>query len=210
MRKFTRPSSVPLRHTQGVTDAEPPTLDVPTTVHEVIRSRRTSLLMDPDDPVPADLVELLIELATWAPNHKRTWPWRFTVVTGDARLRFGEALAAVAAREGIPPEKVAKLPTKYARSPVVVLVWVAVDPQPVRAKEDRDAVAAAVQNLLLAATSFGLGNYWATVPSVLEDATRRFAHVDDDHDLVALVYLGWPTGSVAAPERPAPDITWLD
>lgn len=193
-----------------MSEPQPPLLDVPTAVDEVIRTRRTSLLMDPDDPVPVELVDLLIELATWAPNHKRTWPWRFTVITGDARLRYGEALAAVAPGLGIGPEKVAKLRVKYARSPVVVLVWVAVDPAPVRAKEDRDAVAAAVQNLLLAATSFGLGNYWATVPEVLVDATRRFAHVDDDQDLVALVYLGWPTGTVAAPERPAPQVTRIE
>ncbi|MGN6695981.1 MAG: nitroreductase family protein [Aquihabitans sp.] len=187
-----------------------PPLDVPTAVDEVIRSRRTSLQVDPDDPVSDELIERLIELATWAPNHKRTWPWRFTVITGAARHRLGEALAAVAPGLGLPPEKVAKLRTKYARSAAVVLVWVKVDPQPVRAKEDRDAVAAAVQNLLLAATSYGLGNYWATVPEVLEDCVRRFAHLDDDHDLVALVYLGWPTGSAAAPERPEPEVTWLD
>ena len=193
-----------MRHTRGVSDAPTPQLDVPSAVDEVIRTRRTSLLMDPDDPVPDELISILLELATWAPNHKRTWPWRFTVITGDARYRLGEALAAVAAGAGVPPEKAAKLPTKYARSPAVVLVWVKVDPQPVRAKEDRDAVAAAVQNLLLAATSFGLGNYWATVPEVLEDCVRRFAHLDDDHDLVALVYLGWPTGTAPAPNAPPP------
>ena len=193
-----------------MTDPLIPQLDVPSAVDEVIRTRRTSLLVDPDDPVPDELIALLIELATWAPNHKRTWPWRFTVLTGGARHRFGEALASVAAGEGLPPEKVAKLRTKYARSPAVVLVWVKVDPQPLRAKEDRDAVAAAVQNLLLAATSFGLGNHWATVPEVLEDAVRRFARLDGDHDLVALVYLGWPTGVTAAPERPEPEVTWLD
>ena len=193
-----------------MSDAQVPQLDVPSAVDEVIRTRRTSLLVDPDDPVPDELLSLLIELATWAPNHKRTWPWRFTVVTGGARHRLGEALAVVGASHGLPPEKVAKLRTKYARSPAVVLVWVKVDPQPVRAKEDRDAVAAAVQNLLLSATSFGLGNYWATVPEVLEDAVRRFAHLDDDHDLVALVYLGWPIGTASPPERPEPQVTWLD
>lgn len=91
----------------------------------------------------------------------------------------------------------------------MVLVWVAVDPQPVRAREDRDAVAAAVQNLLLAATSFGLGNYWATIPDVLDEPTRHFAGVDGDHDLVALVYLGWPTGSAPPPHRPPAEVTWL-
>lgn len=198
-----------LRHTQGVSEPEGMPVDMASAVDEVIRSRRTSLLMDADDPVPDELLALLIELATWAPNHKRTWPWRFTVITGDARYRLGEALAAVGSGLGLPADKVAKLPAKYARSPAVVLVWVAVDPQPVRAKEDRDAVAAAVQNLLLAATSFGLGNYWATVPEALEDAVRRFARVDDEHDLVALIYLGWPTGSTAAPQRPEAQVTWL-
>lgn len=183
---------------------------MPTAVDEVIRSRRTSLLMDPDDEVPTDLIELLIELATWAPNHKRTWPWRFSVLTGAARYRFGEALAAVAAVDGASIEKVAKLRGKYARSAAVVLVWVALDPDPMRAKEDRDAVAAAVQNLLLAATSFGLGNYWATVPEDLCDAARRFARLDPDHDLVALVYLGWPTGESPAPPRPDPQVTWFE
>lgn len=184
--------------------------DVPPAVDEVIRSRRTSLQVDPDEPVPDALVAQLLELATWAPNHKRTWPWRFTVITGAARHRLGEALAHLAPDLGVPPEKVAKLRTKYARSPAVVLVWVKLDPLPVRAKEDRDAVAAAVQNLLLAATAFGLGSYWASVPEALEDGVRRFARVGHDHDLVALVYLGWPTGAATAPVRPEPDVTWLD
>lgn len=179
-------------------------------VGEVIRRRRTSLLVDPDAEVPDELIASLIEAATWAPNHKRTWPWRFTVLTGTARYRYGEALAAVAASEGVPPEKVAKLPTKYARSPAVVLVWVAIDVDPVRAREDRDAVAAAVQNLLLGATALGLGSYWATIPEALEDATRRFARLDGDHDLVALVYLGWPKGATAPPPRPDAQVTWLD
>lgn len=187
---------------------------LPATVEAAIRARRTSLLVDPEAEVPTALIERLIELATWAPNHKRTWPWRFTVLTGDARWRFGEALAAVASSDGTtPPEKVAKLRTKYARSAAVVLVWVAVSPDPHRAREDRDATAAAVQNLLLAATSMGLGNYWATVGDDLRDAMRRFAQLDEadaDHDLVALVYLGWPTGEVSPPPRPPAEVTWLD
>lgn len=193
-----------------MSDHPRPPLDLPSAVGEVIRSRRTSLLVDPDDEVPEDLIALLVELACWAPVHKRTWPWRYTVITGDARWRFGEALAAVAAAEGaVPPEKVAKLRVKYARSPVVLLVWVALADDAVRAREDRDAVAAAVQNLLLAATAFGLGNHWASLPEGLHDAARRFAGLDEDHDLVALVYLGWPTGAAPVPVRPPAQITWI-
>jgi nitroreductase len=188
----------------------PATASAALPVPEAIRARRTSLLVDPDAEVDAATIERLVEAATWAPNHKRTWPWRFTVLRGDARWRFGEALAAVASADGAPPEKVAKLRTKYGRSPTVLLVWTVVDPAPVRAREDRDAVAAAVQNLLLAATAEGLASYWASLPDDLEDAARRVAGLDPDHELVALVYLGWPTGITAAPARPAPQVTWLD
>ena len=187
-----------------------PALHIDAAVGAVIRDRRTSLFVDPERPVPPAVLEDLLEAATWAPNHKRTWPWRFTVITGDARHRLGEALAAVAPGAGLTPEKVAKLAGKYARSAAVVLVWQEVAHDALRAREDRDAVAAAVQNLLLEATSMGLGSYWASVPEVLHDATRRFAGVDEDHDLVALVYLGWPTGSVPVPERPAPVVRWID
>ena len=194
------------------TDASPPVdaAHPATIVDRVIRSRRTNLQVEPDEAVPEELVAHLLELATWAPNHKRTWPWRFTVLVDDARLRFGEALAAVASTvPGASPEKVAKLRTKYGRSPVVLLVWVRVDGDEVRQREDRDATAAAVQNLLLGATAFGLASYWGSVPDALWDPARRFAGVDEDHDLVALVYLGWPRGEASTPLRPAAEVDWL-
>jgi nitroreductase len=183
---------------------------VASVVEDVMRARRTSLLVDADEPVPAELVDRLVESATWAPNHKRTWPWRFTVVTGAARARLGEAMAAAASEAGFDPAKVDKLPAKYARSATVVLVWQArLGGDEVRRREDRDAVAAAVQNLLLAATANGLGSHWASVADALVPAVRSVAGLDDQHDLVALVYLGWPTATVAPPERPVPAVTRL-
>lgn len=180
-----------------------------TEVEAVIRDRRSSLLVDGTRPVDPALVGRVIESAIWAPNHKRTWPWRFTVVTGEARARMGEAFAAVGARSAMDPVKVAKQRTKYLRSPVVVLVWVTGDRSEVRRREDRDATAAAVQNLLLAATATGLASYWATISDDFHPAARALAGVDDDHDLVALVYLGHPAGTVAVPPRPVPEVTWL-
>ncbi|CAN5470233.1 hypothetical protein BH10ACT1_BH10ACT1_39700 [soil metagenome] len=185
-------------------------VDVMGAVRQVVRSRRTSLLVDRERPVPDDLVDQLIEAATWAPNHKRTWPWRFTVVTGGSRARLGEAMADHAQGSGAPEAKVAKLRTKYLRSPTLLLVWQAVDvDDEVRRREDRDAVAAAVQNLLLVATAHGLGSYWGTVADHLVPAVRAVAGVDRAHDLVALVYLGWPTAAVPAPARTVPEVTRL-
>lgn len=201
-------------HTHGMVEHQSAPSDHPspdsTVVEDLIRARRTSLRVDADAPVPAELVDRLIEAATWAPNHKRTWPWRFTVVTGDARARLGQAMAEAAATSGLAEKKAAKLRRKYLRSAALVLAWVARNDDEVRRREDRDAVAAAVQNLLLAATANGLGSHWASVADELVPAVRTVAGLDEGHDLVALVYLGWPTGSVPPPERPTPAVTYLD
>lgn len=177
----------------------------------MIAERRTSLLVDADLPLPDDLVDHLIAAATWAPNHKRTWPWRFTVVSGDARARFGKELATAGEDAGLDPAKADKVRSKYLRSPTLVLVWVAhrEGDDAVRVREDRDATAAAVQNLLLSATAAGLASYWATLSDALVPAAREVCGVGQDHDLVALTYLGWPTGTVAVPERPDPIVKRL-
>ena len=69
------------------------TEEIPHIIDDIIRARRTSMLVDKERPVPNELIEELCELASWAPNHKRTWPWRFAAITGPAQLRFGDTVA---------------------------------------------------------------------------------------------------------------------
>jgi nitroreductase len=67
-------------------------------VLEAIRTRRTAGKIRPDVP-PRAVIEELLEAATWAPNHRLNEPWRFFVVAGEARERFGELMAADACRD---------------------------------------------------------------------------------------------------------------
>jgi nitroreductase len=65
---------------------------------EIIRARRSYPLQDVS-PEPIDLedVRVMLDAASWAPTHGMTEPWRFTVISGDARgelgARFAEAYA---------------------------------------------------------------------------------------------------------------------
>lgn len=181
-----------------------PALDGLDAFEALAARRRTSLLVDATRPVPDDLVEQLCRIATWAPNHKRTWPWRFAALTGDARGRLGAAVADALAADGADDGKVAKARTKYQRTPTVLVVGCATDPDPERAAEDRDAVAAAVQTLLLAATAAGLASYWGTGRVTTVPAVRTLCGFADTDRVVAVIYLGWPTAPVAVPERPPP------
>lgn len=169
---------------------------------ELAKSRRTSMVVDKELAVPRAVVEQLCELAQWAPNHKRTWPWRFAVAEGNGRARLGNTIADAMERRDDPPEKVTKARTKYLRTPSVLIVGSAVGDSSTRSAENRDAVAAGVQNILLAATSIGLASFWGSCPKGANDEVAALAGFEPDTFVVAIIYLGWATESVVAPERP--------
>lgn len=174
--------------------------------------RRSSLLIDPERAVDLALVERLCGLVYLAPNHKRTLPWSVAVFTGPARARLGALLAddLVALQPDTPGGKVEKTKTKYGRAPVVVVVGCKRSDDPARQVEDRHAVAAGVENLLLAATAAGLATLWSSPPVIDAASTCHAAGFDHGTELVAVVYLGWPSASPPAADRPRPAIVWHD
>ena len=168
----------------------------------LVRARRTHLLVERDRQIPAATIERLCELATWAPNHKKTWPWRFASLTGDARLRIGEAFVAdMVDREFGDEVKRAKTLTKYARTPNVLVVGCSPHDNPGLHGENRDAVAAGIQTILLAATAEGIASFWSTPPLIDSPRALAYCGFDPDDRIIGLIYLGWPVSTVEAPAR---------
>jgi nitroreductase len=174
----------------------------PDELAELIRSRRTDMVVDHGRPVPRELVEQLCDLAMWAPNHKRTWPWRFALAEGDGRAKLGNVIADAMEVYGDPPERVLKARGKYLRTPAVLVVGSAAGDTPDRTAENRDAVAAGIQNLLLAATAHGLATYWGSCPKGANDVVAALCGFEPGTHVAALIYLGWATHIPGAPERP--------
>jgi nitroreductase len=167
--------------------------------------RRTSLQMDLDRAVPAELVQELCEIAASAPNHKRTWPWRFCLFTGEGRAALGATYAAALELVGADEAKVAKARTKYLRAPAMLLVG-STSPEPGRVLEDGYAVAAALENLLLAATAAGLASFWSSPPVLDAPEVLRLAGFPEGTQIVGVVYLGWPAREVETPARPPVEV----
>ena len=94
------------------------------TVLGALRGRRSMSKIKPD-AVPRTLVERVIETATWAPNHRRTAPWRFVVVAEDQRGALADLFRDALAREepDAPAAKVAKA-VDLARSAGALVVVV--------------------------------------------------------------------------------------
>ena len=180
-----------------------------TAIGDLIRARRTAMFVDRERDVPHALVAELCDLAQWAPNHKRTWPWRFALLEGDARARLGTVIADVMAALGDPEPKVAKTRTKYLRTPALLVLGSAPGDSELRTAENRDAGAAGMQNLLLAATAAGLASYWGSVAKGANDVVAELCGFEPVTHIVGMVYLGWPVDTVETPERPPVEVTFL-
>jgi nitroreductase len=185
-----------------------------TIVLEAIRSRRSIGKVDTERP-SRETIARLIEAARWAPNHHLTEPWRFFVLTGQARRDLGEAMARAQHGDPASDEALAafeRTANKPLRAPVVIAV--AVQPSPdarIPEVEELAAGAAAVQNLLLAAHALGLGAIWRTGEPCYHPTIRTFFGLDERARLLGFVYLGYPVAAPPARERtPVEDLTtWL-
>ena len=171
---------------------------------EALRARRS--IGRVDGVVDDALVRELIALAVYAPNHRLTEPWRFTVVRGAARERLGKVWAEVVARD-LPLTGEAREAAllreagKMLRAPVLIVASVRTDPDPVTAVEDFAATAAAVENILIGATGFGLGAMWRTGDAAYAPEIRAYLGLEPTDRIVAFVYLGQPAGE-PPPQKP--------
>jgi nitroreductase len=167
-------------------------------VEEAIRGRRTHKAFAAE-PVPRELLDELLELARWAPNHHLTNPWRFRVL-GPASLKRLKQAAG--------PEAAAKLD----RAPTLVLATTVHAEDPVQDEEDLLATACATYAVLLGAHARGLVGYWRTPGVLRTDEGLQALGVPADERFVALIHLGFQRQDKEPPER-APQhevVTYLD
>ena len=176
---------------------------------ELVIARRTELMMDQERGVEMHLVEKLCTAAAWAPNHQKTWPWLFGVFTGDGRRTLGEVTAEAMQARGDGEPKVTKTRTKYLRSPVLLVVGTAPGETELQTQENRDAVAAGIQTLLLGATAMGLGSFWSSCPKGANDTVAAHCGWPTGTHITAMIYLGWPMVTLPDRERPAANIKYF-
>lgn len=167
------------------------------------------------DPVARSEIEKLLGAAVQAPNHYRVAPWRFAVLTGKARDKLGEALAA-AFRRKFPHadgEALDKERAKPLRAPLIIVVVAepALDPR-VLEIENICAAAAACQNVLLAATGLGLAAHWRTGNAAREPEVTEFLGLAREQKVIAFLYIGHPQSAVERHQRPSFEdrTTWMD
>ena len=186
----------------------------------VARSQRAHRAFT-DEPVSDELVDRLLEAATYAPSAENTQPWVFIVLRDPAsRARIGELTRRAwegggrdFSRPRLTPEVFAKVEAGatggVAGAPVVVVVCGDTSRCVEAALEA--SVFPAVQNLLLAAQAVGLGAALTTITTTFSDELRALLALPDHVRAMAVVPLGWPAKHLGPPRRaPVADKTFRE
>ena len=188
-------------------------------LREVILARRSVFTAQfSGEEVPREAVEQMLEAAHWAPNHGRTEPWWFRVYTGAGRLAFAKAHAELY-RASVPETefnqgKYDKILGHASEASVVIAICMKRGEKPnIPAMEEVEAVAAAVQNMWLTATSLGLGGYWSTGGMTYHPAMHNFLGLGPEDQCLGFFMLGVPAATPPAGRRNQPwqaKVEWIE
>jgi nitroreductase len=189
-----------------------------------------------DEPVTDEEIERMLAAAVQAPSGGNIQPYQFLVVTDpERRAAIGEIYRRAydryepAVLKLIPPFKDEAAQRQHERrgaasrhlaetigdAPAMVLVLMPRISMTVTDElGDMDvgspyaSVYPAVENLILAARSMGIGTVLTTVYRIHEDEVRAVCNIPERYEVAALLPLGRPTGSWGvAPRRPARTMT---
>jgi F420 biosynthesis protein FbiB-like protein len=179
-------------------------------------SKRRSIRKYRDKPVPRECVERIIHSGTWAPSAHNVQPWRFIVLeTPVAKHKLAEAMAADYRRDleldGVLSHEVEEIVAasieRFTSAPLLLLVCLTMEdmdayPDDVRQQVEYmmavQSVAAAIQNLLLAAHAEGLGACWCCAPLFCPETVQTTLELPSSYEPQALITLGY------AAETPSP------
>jgi nitroreductase len=176
---------------------------------DLLLSRRSGSAKAMTGPGPDEKqLETILAAASRTPDHGKLFPWRFVVIAGEARVRFGEMLADCL-REAEPAaaseERLATERGRFLRAPVIVAVVSRVREQiPIPVWEQTLSAGAACQNLLLAAHSLGFVASWITEWCAYSPLVMERMGLKPTERIAGFVYIGHP--AVPLEERVRPEL----
>ena len=159
---------------------------------EIIESRRSIFPKDyTGEEIEQKILDEILRSATFAPNHKRTKPWRFKIFKGEEKSRLGEKLAEIYKNTVAPQhfleKKYLSISEKAAEANVIVTISVNFSgllPE----WEEIAATAMAVQNMYLTCTAHGIGSYWSS-PGMIKHLDE-FLNLEENQKCYGLFYIG--------------------
>ncbi|WP_215226624.1 nitroreductase family protein [Echinicola shivajiensis] len=177
-------------------------------VNKIIRNRRSMFVAQfkENDPVEDSIIEEMLENANWAPTHKLTEPWEFTVFSGEGLKELAdfqsECYKERAERNGNFKEPVyQKLQENPLKCSHVIAIVMKRDLKANLPEiEEIASVSMAVQNMYLTASAHGLAAYWGTGGVTFYPEAKAYFGLGEEDKLMGFFYVAkpkldiWPEG----------------
>lgn len=172
--------------------------------NRLVRSRRSVFpkQYEPGRRVPDEVVRQIVENATWAPSHGNLQPWKFIVYTGEGLNRlaqFQSELYRETSGEKFKQATFENLQANPLKASHVIALCMKRDPNKKFPEvEEIAATSAAVQNMYLSVTAYGLGGYWTTGGVTYNEKAKPFFGLGAEDKLLGFFYIAY----VASPSPP--------
>lgn len=184
----------------------------------IIKNRR-SVKEYSSKEVSNDVLSKILEGARWAPSAHNAQPWRFIVIRNSAvKRRLANAMASRWDRDmsknGISKEQreilIKASVERFENTPIIIIACLTMEnmdeyPNDRRKKIEYimavQSVAAAIENMLLAAHGEGVGSCWFCAPLFCQDVVRKIMKIPQHVDPQALITLGYPADRPTPPPR---------
>ena len=159
---------------------------------EILESRRSIFPKNyTDEEIEEDVLHEILNSAIFAPNHKKTKPWRLKVFKGEEKNNLGQHLADIykntTAPEVFLENKYLSFIEKVEKANVIISISVNFSgllPE----WEEIAATAMAVQNMYLTSTANKVGCYWSS-PGMIKHLDG-FLGLEENQKCYGLFYLG--------------------
>ena len=168
-------------------------------ITDVIKNRRTIYpKFFSSRKVHKEIVEHLLNNATWAPTHGNTQPWKSQVYMGDSREKLsknlGELYQLLTPKELYNEGKFKKISSRPFLSSVAIVVSMKRgDNEKIPEIEEVEAVACAIQNMCLTATAYGLGSFWSSPKIIYTPEMNKFLKLNPEDKCLGVLYVGYPS-----------------
>jgi len=170
-------------------DQSPRQIDA--TVAAVIRGRRTIGAFRPEVP-PRETILAALDLLRWAPNHKKTEPWHIMWL-GSESIQAVIDLNTRILTETKGAQEAESKRKKWLETPGWLVVTCNLASDAFRREEDYAACCCAIQNLMLALWSAGIGTKWSTGDVTRHPEFYKLIGVEPSQQrTVGLIWYGYP------------------
>ena len=172
-----------------------------TDIDSLIRNRRTVDKFKTEVP-SEDLIVQAIESACWAPNHKKTEPWRYYLLGPKTAGRVVELNSELVRQRKGDAAAEKKLKRWSAIPGWLVVTYIRSDNE-IRDKENYAAACCAIQNLSLSLWDKGIGIKWTTGDVTRSPEIYGILEVEQqDEEIVGLLWYGFPDEDPKSKRQP--------